>query len=148
MLISITAQLLQGGWVPKQDAAVLQRHRAAVCPPVQDPADGDPADGHRSRNVLLGALDRPAGGRVGEEVPGDPPLRRPKGHGVQLLGQQAHRPCQVLHHGQGQLRISGYRLGGQLPVDGDQLTGGEGHGGGDPGSLSKKDASPNRLPAG
>lgn len=46
MLISITAQLLQGGWVPKQDAAVLQRHRAAVCPPVQDPADGDPADGH------------------------------------------------------------------------------------------------------
>jgi hypothetical protein len=54
------------------------------------------------------------------------------------LGQQAHRPCQVLHHGQGQLRISGYRLGGQLPVDGDQLTGGEGHGGGDPGELVKK----------
>ena len=71
-------------------------------------------------------------------MPGDPPLRRAKGHCVQLLGQQAYRPGQILHHGQGQFRIPGHRLGSQLPVDGDQFTGGYGHGGGDPGELVKK----------
>ena len=72
---------------------------------------------------------------MGEEVLGHPPLGGAEGHLVHLAGEKANGPGQILHHGKGQLRGPGDLLGHQLPVDGDQLAGGHGHGGGHPGQL-------------
>ncbi len=79
------------------------------------------------------------------EGPGDPPLRRTKGHGVQLLRQQAHRPEPGTSSWTEPARIPGHRLGGQFPVDGDQLAGATA---GETRGARQKDASPNGLPAG